>query len=147
MPEKIITITMDGGLIQSVDHIPPGILVKVIDFDIEGADPETIITLPGGRACVAEYRCEYGEQEPTPQSVERNVRALSKTDLENIVLGMANALFLDRVPNREFYNREKAVGTHELVYFCDLVDEYNLVWPCRSTSTAIANQQRKEEPQ
>lgn len=36
-PQRIL-IVVEGGQILSVDHIPPGVVVEVRDFDTEGAD-------------------------------------------------------------------------------------------------------------
>lgn len=33
-----IAITLEGGIIQDIDNIPPGVTVKVMDFDTDGVD-------------------------------------------------------------------------------------------------------------
>jgi len=37
MPHEIV-ISMEGGLIQDIDGIPHGVVIRVRDFDVEGAD-------------------------------------------------------------------------------------------------------------
>jgi hypothetical protein len=38
VPQKQILITMDGGVIQDINDIPPGVQVVVRDYDIEDVD-------------------------------------------------------------------------------------------------------------
>jgi hypothetical protein len=42
-----IVIVMDGGLIQEIANIPPGVVIEVRDFDVEGTTDETHITAEG----------------------------------------------------------------------------------------------------
>ena len=37
-----ITVTVEGGLVQCVEGIPPGVTVRVLDFDIEGSSVDVI---------------------------------------------------------------------------------------------------------
>ncbi len=37
-----ITVTVDGGLIQDIDGIPPGVAVEVRDYDLEGNDTDVL---------------------------------------------------------------------------------------------------------
>jgi hypothetical protein len=61
--QKVITITMEGGIIHGVEGIPNGITVRVHDFDIEGAEPESITTTANGdKVCVSEWQSE-GQRE------------------------------------------------------------------------------------
>lgn len=50
----VITITVEGGLIQNIDDIPEGITVRVMDFDTEGISPTD--EYPRVKAFV--YQCE-----------------------------------------------------------------------------------------
>lgn len=59
-PEKII-ITMDGGLIQEIEGIPPGITIEVRDFDTEGSEDDRIVEIDGERAFVTIWEgCKDG---------------------------------------------------------------------------------------
>lgn len=42
---KPIKIYVEGGLIQDIEDIPEGTTIEVMDFDIEGTDPENITKL------------------------------------------------------------------------------------------------------
>lgn len=42
----IITVRVEGGTVQSVEGIPPGVTVRVWDFDTDMADPERITEMP-----------------------------------------------------------------------------------------------------
>lgn len=44
-PNQII-VTVDGGVIQDISYIPKGVTVKVIDYDVEGGDPENFTRIP-----------------------------------------------------------------------------------------------------
>jgi hypothetical protein len=48
---KIIKISLEGGLIQDVGDIPSDVRVRVRDYDVEGADDEEIITDENGKEC------------------------------------------------------------------------------------------------
>ena len=52
----VITVTVEGGVVQSVDGVPRGITVRVLDFDTEGTEEESLTALPnGGKAYVSEW--------------------------------------------------------------------------------------------
>ena len=52
----VIIVTVEGGVVQSVDGVPRGITVRVLDFDTEGTEEECLTALPnGGKACVSEW--------------------------------------------------------------------------------------------
>jgi len=54
--ENVITVTVEGGVVQVIDGIPAGVTVRVIDFDTEGAEKEALTTLPNGKeAHVSEW--------------------------------------------------------------------------------------------
>lgn len=55
--DDAIVITVEGGVIQDVEGIPPGVTVRVLDFDTEGCDEDTmnIVNDKGERAIVSEY--------------------------------------------------------------------------------------------
>jgi hypothetical protein len=54
---RIITFTVEGGVIQSVDDIPPGVAVTVLDFDTDGVGEHKtkVVNDKGQRAVVTEY--------------------------------------------------------------------------------------------
>ncbi len=55
--QKVITITMEGGVIHAVEGIPNGVTMRILDFDIEGVEPERISTTASGdKACVSEWQ-------------------------------------------------------------------------------------------
>ena len=47
--DKIITVTVEGGVVQSVDGIPDGVTVRVLDFDTDGAEDDSLTALPEWR--------------------------------------------------------------------------------------------------
>jgi hypothetical protein len=56
---KLITITMEGGVIHGIEGIPPGLTVHVLDFEIEGVEPGRITTTASGeKACVSDWESE-----------------------------------------------------------------------------------------
>jgi hypothetical protein len=56
---KLITITIEGGVIHGIEGIPPGLTVRVLDFDIEGVEPGRITTTASGeKACVSDWESE-----------------------------------------------------------------------------------------
>lgn len=55
MTEKhVITITVDGGMIQDVEGIPPDVIVRIVDFDTKDADPEDEQIIDGQAALVVD---------------------------------------------------------------------------------------------
>lgn len=52
---KTIEIHVRGGLIQDINNIPPGIVIKVIDFDVHDKEGPGIETINGELAFVAEW--------------------------------------------------------------------------------------------
>jgi hypothetical protein len=59
----VIVVTMEGGVIHSVDGIPAGVTIRTIDLDVEGVEPERLVTLDDGQpALITEYAAE-----PTPK--------------------------------------------------------------------------------
>jgi hypothetical protein len=42
MDKHIINITVEGGVIQSIENIPHNIQVVVRDYDVEGVDEEAL---------------------------------------------------------------------------------------------------------
>jgi hypothetical protein len=56
-----IYTVVDGGLVQEVRGIPPGIEVHILDYDIEGADEVQISPLDGEACVITEYSFQ-----PTP---------------------------------------------------------------------------------
>jgi hypothetical protein len=54
--KSLIIVTVEGGVIQAIDGIPAGITIRVLDFDTEGAEEESLTALPNGeKACVSEW--------------------------------------------------------------------------------------------
>ena len=52
----LITVTVEGGVVQAIDGIPPGMTVRVLDFDTDGADEESLTALPNGsKASVSDW--------------------------------------------------------------------------------------------
>jgi hypothetical protein len=55
-PGELITVTLEGGIVQAIDGIPPGVIIRILDFDIEGAQENAVTTLPdGSKACVSQW--------------------------------------------------------------------------------------------
>jgi len=70
MAKHTIEITVDGGLIQSIENIPAGVAVRVRDYDIEGCEENTgIVTDEDGNECYeytsAEEQLEVDNACPT----------------------------------------------------------------------------------
>ena len=55
-PEQVITVTVEGGIVQDVQGIPRGVVVRIVDFDTDGADDESLTTLPSGEKAFCEWR-------------------------------------------------------------------------------------------
>jgi len=53
-----IIITMEGGVIQSIDNIPKNIKVKLIDFDVEGVEVFKLDIVNGNPAVVSYWEKE-----------------------------------------------------------------------------------------
>ena len=60
---RAIVIMKDGGIIESVLGVPPGVYAQVIDLDGEGAPLETITPLAAGMPAIV-MECEA---EPSPK--------------------------------------------------------------------------------
>lgn len=58
IPTDSITIFVKGGVVHNIIGIPKGEIVKVIDWDIEGADPKDLTGLMGGPAVVSIWKGE-----------------------------------------------------------------------------------------
>ena len=62
----LITVTVEGGVVQAIDGIPPGMTVRVLDFDTDGAEEESLTALPNGeKACVSEWSGKAPPSEDT----------------------------------------------------------------------------------
>jgi hypothetical protein len=62
----LITVTVEGGVVQAIDGIPEGKIVRVLDFDTEGAEGESLTALPNGeKACVSEWSGKTPPSEDT----------------------------------------------------------------------------------
>jgi hypothetical protein len=58
-PEAVITVTLEGGVIQGIEGVPPGVTIRVLDHDVEGVEPERLRPLADGeRALVSEWRSQ-----------------------------------------------------------------------------------------
>ena len=63
---SVITVTVEGGVVQAIDGIPPGMTVRVLDFDTDGAEEESLTALPNGeKACVSELSGKAPPSEDT----------------------------------------------------------------------------------
>lgn len=51
MEPNTIVITIEGGLVQDVSNIPPGMKVVVRDYDCEGADDDELSKDERGDDC------------------------------------------------------------------------------------------------
>jgi hypothetical protein len=47
LPSHVITVTVEGGVIQDVENVPPGVTVRVLDFDTDGAEEEAAVDVNG----------------------------------------------------------------------------------------------------
>jgi len=57
--QATIVLTVEGGVIHSVEGIPDGTVVRVLDLDVDGVAPERLTTLAGGeKVYVSEWRNE-----------------------------------------------------------------------------------------
>jgi hypothetical protein len=54
--EQVITVAVEGGIVQDVQGIPPGVVVRIVDYDTDGADDESLTTLPSGEKAFCEWR-------------------------------------------------------------------------------------------
>jgi hypothetical protein len=62
---KPIIITVEGGVIQSIDDIPPGQKIVVMDFDTEGTPVDELKTTEGGDEYIESvYIGEYAPEPP-----------------------------------------------------------------------------------
>ena len=54
--DTLITVTVEGGVVQAIDGIPAGVTVRVLDFDTDGVDEESLTALPNGsKASVSDW--------------------------------------------------------------------------------------------
>jgi hypothetical protein len=42
---RVVTVTVEGGVVQHVD-VPPGVRVKIMDFDVDGVPPHELSYTP-----------------------------------------------------------------------------------------------------
>ena len=45
----LIVVTIRGGMVESIDNIPPGAVLEVRDYDVEQVDPAALVTDAEGR--------------------------------------------------------------------------------------------------
>jgi hypothetical protein len=58
-PDAVITVTLEGGVIQGIEGVPPGVTVRVLDHDVESVEPERLQCLTDGApALVSECRSQ-----------------------------------------------------------------------------------------
>ena len=58
-PGRVITVTLEGGVIQGIEGVPTGVTVRVLDHDVEGVEPERLRPLADGeQALVSEWRSQ-----------------------------------------------------------------------------------------
>jgi hypothetical protein len=58
-----ITIYIEGGVIQDITGIPENSRVTVVDWDIDGVDPEDLTELEAGQAIVSVWQDESGSMD------------------------------------------------------------------------------------
>jgi hypothetical protein len=64
--KSVIAVTVEGGVIQAIDGIPAGVTIRVLDFDTDGAEEESLTALPNGeKACVSEWSRKIPPSEDT----------------------------------------------------------------------------------
>lgn len=56
--EVEISITVDGGVIQAIDGIPPGVQIHVMDFDVNGPSEEDVAEMGLKQNAEGEYYSE-----------------------------------------------------------------------------------------
>lgn len=49
---KVIKITVKGGMVELEDKIPEGIIVMVIDYDIDGVEDSKLSKDAEGKNCI-----------------------------------------------------------------------------------------------
>jgi hypothetical protein len=69
IPHHQITVTVEGGLIQEIENIPPGISVLVMDFDTDGTDEDEVTKTTEGDLCVVS---EWLPDDPTTEGGTQN---------------------------------------------------------------------------
>lgn len=52
MEKNTIYIKVIGGLISDIDNIPEGITIKILDYDIQGAEEDRLTKDEEGEDCV-----------------------------------------------------------------------------------------------
>lgn len=72
-----ISIYVEGGVVQDVDDVPPGITVRVVDYDNAGETDDT------GEDCSIElYEGELTPTKPALNSLRADVLTLAEQDGE-----------------------------------------------------------------
>ena len=73
-PIKIV-VTVNGGIVQSVSaDDPQGVVVYLLDFDTDGADPDEIVTVKGQRAFASRMPVDdFRGFAPWVAAVDRNL--------------------------------------------------------------------------
>ena len=79
MNAKKVVITMDGGLIQDVE-LPPGVMVTVMDFDIEGSTEEKLEKAADGHEFI---RSEWRTRDRCP-AIDALQRIVSSYDAPHL---------------------------------------------------------------
>ena len=49
----MITIIVKGGVVQNIEDIPPHLIVKVIDFDVDGCEESRLENVEGDLASIS----------------------------------------------------------------------------------------------
>jgi hypothetical protein len=49
---KVIKITVKDGMVEIIDDIPEGIIVMILDYDIEGSDENRLTKDSEGKCCI-----------------------------------------------------------------------------------------------
>ena len=71
----LVHVIMRGGLVQEVEGIPPYFTIRVIDFDVEGADPESVEVQPNGEKAVV---LDFKAPPAPPPKITRNTALLQE---------------------------------------------------------------------
>jgi hypothetical protein len=71
----LIHVIMRGGLVQEVDGIPAYFTIRVIDFDVEGTDSESVEVQPNGEKAVV---LDFTAPPAPPPKITRNTALLQE---------------------------------------------------------------------